>query len=77
MIFMKIRKKKRRESGFSDRGILSSEYRIPNQNESECSETRLKSAESEFHQALIFYFTRKIRLREFFKVERGAFSKMG
>jgi len=42
--------------GVSDRHILSSEYRIPDRDENEVTESTLKSGDTEFAHAFFCYF---------------------
>ncbi len=65
MLFTEFQGKDCLEFGFPNSLLLSSEYRVPEMDESEVSESLIKSGEAEFYQAFFFYFIRKLKLKEF------------
>ncbi len=56
MLFAKFQGGNSWKFGVSDRHILSSEYRIPDRDENEVTESTLKSGETELCHAFFRYF---------------------
>ncbi len=68
MLFIEFQRKICLKSGFPDRPLLSSEYRI---SERDKNESLIKSGKAELYLAFFFYFVSEIKLNKFFQIICG------